>query len=99
MSSRTSTQTDRIADALRATLISPNESDANYEPANAVDAIAQAGRNIARALDRLGNGDACTHMGGLEAHGKAILDASDKIAAGLHAVADAIVHAVEDFKR
>ena len=44
---------DQLADAIRETLISPNESDANWEPANVVDAIANAGRNVRAGLERL----------------------------------------------
>jgi hypothetical protein len=40
---------DPIAEALHATLISPNESDRNGEAANVVDALAA----IARAIHRL----------------------------------------------
>lgn len=38
-----------FAEALRATFISPNELDSNWEPANVVDALCQ----IARAINRL----------------------------------------------
>ncbi len=51
------TTTDLIADAVLATLISPNESDRNGESANVVDglfAIARGLHAIARSLDRLG---------------------------------------------
>jgi hypothetical protein len=41
--------TDETADALREVLISPNELDRNYEPANVVDDLFA----IARALHRL----------------------------------------------
>lgn len=77
---------EAVARALMAVLASPNVLDANGEPANAVDALSQ----IADALRLLGNADAATRMGALEAHGKAILDAGEMIAAGLHDVADAI---------
>lgn len=40
---------DPVATALHATLISPNESDSNSEPANVVDGLFA----IARAVDRL----------------------------------------------
>jgi hypothetical protein len=63
---------DEIAAAKRATLISPNETDSNLEAANVVDAIAMAGGVIAGALHRLGNADAATPMGGLEALGLAV---------------------------
>lgn len=55
-------------------------------PANVVDVL----DDIARALRLLGNADAATPMGGLEAHGAAILEAADKVAGGLHDVAEAI---------
>ena len=48
---------EEIADALRATLISPNVADSNMEPANAVDVlqnIADAINGLARAVQRLG---------------------------------------------
>ena len=44
---------DEIAQAIRSTLISPNEADRNSEAANVVDAlfaIARAGHDIAAAL-------------------------------------------------
>lgn len=40
---------DAIAGALTGTLISPNESDSNLEPANVVDALYFVGRSIRRA--------------------------------------------------
>jgi hypothetical protein len=43
--------TDRMAEAIRAALISPNESDSNGEAANVVDGLFA----IARALDRVAN--------------------------------------------
>ena len=49
---------EEIADALRATLISPDVADSNMEPANAVDVlqnIADAINGLARAVQRLGN--------------------------------------------
>jgi hypothetical protein len=56
--------------------------------------VADALQQIARALILLGNAGATmpdgSQWGALEAHGKAITDAGDKIAAGLHDVAAAI---------
>lgn len=40
---------DSVQAALRAVLVSPNESDSNFEPANVVDGLFA----IARALDRV----------------------------------------------
>jgi hypothetical protein len=44
---------DQVASAIRYSLVSPNESDSNYEPANVVDglfAIARALHQVAREL-------------------------------------------------
>jgi hypothetical protein len=52
--------TDRIAEAIKATLISPNESDSNFEAANVVDglyAIARGLYDLADAVRELGRGD------------------------------------------
>jgi hypothetical protein len=66
------TRNDALAKALLETLISPNEADSNLEPANVVDglfAIARSLNRIADALWGLGNGNAATHMGAIEAFG------------------------------
>jgi hypothetical protein len=66
---------DPVASALIETLISPNESDSNLEAANVVDglfAIARALNKVALALRDLGNGDATTSMGAIEAFGNHI---------------------------
>ena len=55
------------ADALLQIGISPNVPDANMEPANLVDAIAQIGNALRYSAKWLGNGDAGTPMGALEA--------------------------------
>jgi hypothetical protein len=46
----TTTRDHELADALRATLISPNVADSNAEPANVVDAIDLSGRRIGGGL-------------------------------------------------
>jgi hypothetical protein len=53
-------------------------------------AIAVAILSLARAIDRLGNADAATPMGGLEALGDCILKANSSVAVALHDVAEAI---------
>jgi hypothetical protein len=58
-------------------------------------AIVDAGQSIARALDRLGNADAGTPMGGLEAHGAVLLEAAEKISSALYDVAGAIREVAE----
>lgn len=53
---------------------------------NVVDALA----GIKRALRDLGNGDAATSMGGMEALGKAVLDSSERISDAITALAMAV---------
>jgi hypothetical protein len=53
---------------------------------NVVDALA----GIKRALRDLGNGDAATSMGGMEALGKAVLDSSQTIASAISELAAAV---------
>ncbi len=79
-----------IAAAIRETLTTPNEIDRNGEPANIAEAVFALAESIRSAGKWLGNGDAATPMGALEAHGKAVLDAADRIAGALSDVADAI---------
>ena len=70
--------TNALAEAIRSTLISPNESDQNFEAANVVDglfAIARAIDGLAYQLKMLGNGDAATKMGAIEALGKTVSEA------------------------
>ena len=57
--------------------------------------LVDAAHDIAGALQRLGNADAATPMGALEAHGATMLESTDKIAGGLHDVAEAIREARE----
>jgi hypothetical protein len=44
-------QANELADVLREVLVSPNETDSNYEPANLVDVVAQAGRDVRAGLE------------------------------------------------
>ena len=69
MTTAKQSQLGQVAEALLATLISPNECDSNFESANVVDglfAIARALHHCARALEGLGLKDAATPMGALE---------------------------------
>ena len=77
---------EMIVEAMAEALTSKSVTNPLGHEANVVDALS----DVARALVLLGNADASTPMGALEAHGKAIDDASEKIAAGLHDIADAI---------
>ena len=86
-------KTSDVAEALRETLISPNVGHSNFEPANVVDAldsISASLRGIAKALHALGNADASTPMGAIEAFGAVVEESADKLAGGLHAIAEAI---------
>jgi len=54
---KTNTNTKRVMEAIRATLISPNECDSNMEAANVVDglfAIARAINRVATAINDAG---------------------------------------------
>ena len=77
---------DQVASAIERGLSSPNCSDSNGEVANVVDGLYY----IARALKWLGNADADTPHGALEAHCRAIAEAGRSIASALLEVADAI---------
>ncbi len=52
--------------------------------------VAKALQGIAYQLKCLGNGDALTQMGAIEAHGVVVKEAGEAIAGGLHEVARAI---------
>jgi hypothetical protein len=52
--------------------------------------LTRAVADAAHALRLLGNADASTPMGALEAHGKAMIEAAENISGGLHDIADAI---------
>ncbi len=71
-------------------LESPNESDHNGEAANIVDALFFIGRSldgVADALRCLGNGNASTNMGAIEA---ASVKIGGSIERGLSDIADAV---------
>jgi hypothetical protein len=62
-------KTDALAEAICATLASPNESDSNLEAANVVDglfAIARAINHLATQVKYLGGGDNASTMGAIE---------------------------------
>ncbi len=62
----------------------------NPEYIDGPESLTEAVDRVATSLKCLGNGDAVTPMGALEAHGKAILDAADKLSMSLNRIADAI---------
>lgn len=81
---------DEIGNALFGVFTSPNVADSNYEAANMVDVIDRLGHQIQNAAKWLGNGDASTHMGALEAHGKAVLDGCTAVASAISDLAEAV---------
>lgn len=54
------------------------------------NALADALRAIARSITFLGNGDAATPMGGMEALGAVLSESLNGVASALHEVAQAI---------
>ena len=81
---------DEIGNALFGVFTSPNVADSNYETANLVDVVDRLGRQIMHAAKWLGNGDAITHMGALEAHGKAVLEGCTAVASAISDLAEAV---------
>jgi hypothetical protein len=81
---------NEIAEALSNTLISPNEADSNFEPANVVDglyAIARGLHHVARAVEGLSaNADDAIRTGVEAALGP--IDADAAIAEGTKASLD-----------
>jgi phosphoribosylpyrophosphate synthetase len=71
-------------------LVSATEEDEEGNPANVVDALFENGRLIAKALRLLGNADAATPLGALEAHGMAVEKAGERIGNGLESIAEAL---------
>ena len=60
------------------------------EAADISEALDRLGQAIATGLAGLGNGNAYTPMGALEAHGKAILEAADNIASAIRELSNSI---------
>lgn len=79
-----------VAESIREKLSTLDETDRSGDPANIVDSIYFLARSFERAVNQLGNADAGTPMGALEAHGAAIMGAANTIADALHDVAEAI---------
>lgn len=81
---------EEIAEALTQVFESPSVRDSSGEfNANIVDAIdrhTDAILSLANAIRDLGNGNAATQMGGMEALGVAISDSADTVAAALTAL-------------
>ena len=78
--------TRKLADAIELTLISPNETDVNLEPANVVDGLFFIGRaiqKVAHALSDLGTAGAATPMGAIEVLAMELKTASELIAGAM----------------
>lgn len=74
------------SDTVLQALITTDDENADGEALNIADgmfAIARSLDSIARALRDLGNANASTPMGAIEAHGAAMLEAADRISAAL----------------
>ncbi len=54
------------------------------------DSLAEAIQSVARSIRDLGNGDAATHMGGLEALGKVLSESIEILASAMNDIAEAI---------
>jgi uncharacterized protein YukE len=79
-----------VAAALGDTLTSFNVPDSNLEASNIVDALENVANAIRYGLKWLGNADAATSMGALEAHGLTIKESADQIASAIHDLAEAV---------
>lgn len=74
---------DDTGSALRASFISPNVRDSNGESANVVDTLEGIAISLGRAIRSLGNADASTPMGGMEAMGKVIMESTERLASAI----------------
>lgn len=84
------TQPDHIAKAMKQTPISSNESTRAGEPANVVDALFAIARSIdglAYQVKYLGNGDAASPMGAIEALGATVKEGMSGVADALNEIA------------
>lgn len=90
------TWSEEIRVGLERAFISDMQGD---EPVNIVDglfAIAHSNHEIAGALQRLGNADAATPMGAIEALGKIHAEGMEEIASAISGIGDAIDRAAID---
>jgi len=75
-----------VADVLSYALIGREK----LERDNVIDALDSIAKAIVLSANLLGLNDAATPMGALEAHGKAISDASERIANAIESLAAAV---------
>jgi hypothetical protein len=81
---------DRIATALRDTLLSSDGGGSTFDAMNLVDGLVSGLGRIARALKDLGLAEASTPFGAIEALCVELKESSQRIANGLEAIAEAI---------
>lgn len=89
---------DQVASAIWGTLESPNCSDSNFEAANVVDglySIAKALHHVAKAIEKLGNADAATPMGGLEALGQVMKEGFHDLATALDGAGQSVSGSID----
>jgi len=90
--------TDDQADALLE-IATKLTSDNDCESGNVVDGLFAIAKALMLGAKHLGNGDASTPMGALEALGKCLMDSADTIAhaieGGLQEIADAVRESAE----
>lgn len=87
MATKVSVDQDVIMTAMYDLFVSPNEPDSNGEAANVVDglfAIARGLHAVARSIQYLGNGEASTPFGAIEALGMQIEKSASMITAALN---------------
>jgi len=80
----------KTAAAIVDVFTSQNVADSNGGDANLVDTMYEVAAAIRSGLRNLGNGDAATSMGALEAHGKAVWEGAEMIAGAIGDLATAI---------
>lgn len=80
-----------VADILRETAFADPEGP--HRERGIADALFALSDGLTRALRDLGNGNAATPMGAIEAHGLAVKEAADNIASALEGIAEELAHA------
>lgn len=78
-----------LAQALSRVLVA-SDADTNPDPDNIVDAVVSLGKSIRFGAQHLGNGDAATPMGAMEALGEMLYKSADRIAVAIETLAEAL---------
>ena len=81
-----------LAAAIRNALVSSKPSDrySAGSPANLVDVLDAMVTAIRYSAEHLGTGNAATQMGAIELLAKEVKEGTERVASGLHAIAEAI---------